>query len=467
MFKFLLFLCFGSWSRTHHCTPMLGILEDAPYVCLLYMGTVGIRKAQKSSRDVFHSGSQKTRLPLSIGSLRVTWCPRPMEDNGADPEAVASVPSAGAAGDPTPPSRCSSRELCGSRWFLPSLHFKIVLGAWKVSINFPHGLLVGWGGPGLVRAALAVLLSGSAASVELSPRAMGLHGWLENVPGLCLPLVTRGDFSTFLWEGRTWGRLWPGLGSAQGDAGALRLQCHGRWVWSRSASSWPAFPGVSLGGSLGIPKLRLLQLPLGPSPTTWHPSPSWRPSLLEGTPTFCCAITEASAQDPADVAVPGPASGADCGRGSEGAQAWLPTPATGFHFHAAQKAFPPPLGPNLSLKQYFFSPSSHQFHNVSVQPKPVSSLCSIQPWPLKDPLVAPCGVDLPQRLGGAGTCPGFTRPGRSRLLFSLVKQCFAFGNYIFVALWCWVAILISQLCGVYGNLRARCKWTSLTCLIIL
>lgn len=67
----------------------------------------------------------------------------------------------------------------------------------------------------------------------------------------------------------------------------------------------------------------------------------------------------------------------------------------------------------------------------------------------------------------SGDPRGLRSAGPQRLLFSLVNQCFAFGNYIFVALWCRVAILISQLCGVYGNLRARCKWTSLTCLIIL
>lgn len=52
------------------------------------------------------------------------------------------------------------------------------------------------------------------------------------------------------------------------------------------------FPGVCLGGSPGMPKLQLLpvflgllQLPLRLSPTTWQPSPSRTPSLLEGTPT--------------------------------------------------------------------------------------------------------------------------------------------------------------------------------------
>ena len=171
----------------------VGYIGRCPHVCLLYMGTVGIRKPQRSSRDVFHSGSQKTRLPLSVGSLRVTWCPRPMEDNGADPEAVASLPPAGTAGDPTPQSRCSSRELCGSCWFRPSLHFKIVLGAWKVSINFPHELLVGWGGPGLVHAALAMLLSGSAASAEPAPccstQSRLQEPWVAWVAGKCARLV--------------------------------------------------------------------------------------------------------------------------------------------------------------------------------------------------------------------------------------------------------------------------------------
>lgn len=404
MFKFLLFLCFGSRSRTHRCTPMLGILEDAPSVCLLYMGTVCIRKAQRSSRDVFHSGSQKTRLPLSIGSLRVTRCPRPMEDNGADPEAVASLPSAGTAGDPTPPSRCSSRELCGSRWFLPSLRFKIVLGAWKVSINFPPWVVSGVGGswagarcPGC--AALRVsCFCGAGALLEYaepSPRAVGCMGGWKMCPAYAFPWLPEVIFQLFYGRGEPEGDSGLGLAARR----ETRVPSGSGAVEGGCGADLPAPDLLALGYPWGVPWGSPSS---GCSSSLWHPSPSWTPSLLEGTPALCCAIAEASAQDPADVAVPGPASGADRGWGSEGAQAWLPTPVTGFHFHAAQKAFPPPLGPNLSLKQYFFSPSSHRFHNVSVQPKPVSSLCSIQPLPLKDPLVAPCGVDLAQRLGERG-----------------------------------------------------------------
>ncbi|XP_040976308.1 uncharacterized protein LOC121232634 [Aquila chrysaetos chrysaetos] len=330
---------------------MLGILEDAPYVCLLYMGTAGTRKAQRSSRDVFHSGTQKTRLPLSVGSLRATRCPRPMEDNGADPEAVASLPSAGAAGDPTPQSRCSSRELCGSRCFLPSLRFKIVLGAWKVSINFPHGLLVGWGGPGLARAALAVLLSGSAASAEPAPccstRRRLQEPWVAWVAGKCARLVPSPGYQRWFFNFSMGGenlRATP----------AWARQCAGRRGCPPAPVPWKVgveqicqlltcFPWGILGGFPGDPQAPAAPAPSGSQPHNLasqpeldtisargdaHPPRSAAPSLRlqrRTLPTwpFLDLLRVQTTDGAARVLKPG-----------------SPHPRLAFIFHTAQKAFP-------------------------------------------------------------------------------------------------------------------------------